>query len=89
MPKKSKKIETEAIVYNYVAPVEGQWGGAELVRLATFPYCMVCADETHVADVELETTVKETKVVSVTTYVSIHCNDGNCEWSGFEVPAAF
>jgi len=84
-----KEIKTEAILYNYVAPVEGHWGGAELVRVATFPYCGLCGEKTHVADVELETTVKETKVVSVTTYVSIHCNDGDCEWQGFEVPADF
>jgi len=83
-----KKITTDAIVYTNVTPKEGRWAGAELVRVATFPNCGTCANDTHVSDVELETTVKETKVVSVTAYIQLHCNNGDCGWS-MEIPADF
>ena len=78
----------DTIVYANVEPTEGRWAGAELVRLATFPNCGVCAGDNHIGWVELETTIRNKAVVSVTAYVSLHCNDGDCEWS-IEVPADF
>lgn len=86
-PKQIIDVE-DKIVYANVEPTEGRWAGANLIRLATFPNCGVCAGDNHISWVELETTIKDKKVVSVTAYIQLHCNNGDCEWS-VEVPADF